>query len=254
MIPPSEFDGDRDIYSDIVKAQKKEEHRGWKILMTGIVIEVVAAFGITVISGLETARLSDKAAFATLDAKQAANVAALAESNNLVLRLKLQPRSITAEQTSNFIFLSEKIKKVPIRIHAAQQGDDTYSFAFQLRRMFDKAGFPRYDPGYDMAGVEVNPPSQGVTAYIFRANDFNGEWPDVLLHTYGNTNKIPLYFIPYEDTNGFSRPIENDPNPILIYQAIGSCLKQIGITFEWYKDTDWLTNGETEIFVPVKID
>jgi hypothetical protein len=252
LLPPSDFRPD--MYDDIVQIAKRKMERGWRILMIGIVFEVVAALGISVISGLEIADLSDQTAIANHEAKQAENNAALAESNNLVLRLKLQPRSISAEQISNFIFLTEKIRKIPIRIHAAQQGDDTFSFAFQLRRMFDKAGFPRYDPGFDMAGVEINPPSQGVSAYIFRANDYTGEWPDVLLNTYGTNNKVPLYSIPNEDTNGFSRPIEYDPNPLLIYQAIGGCLNQIGITFQWYKSADWLTNGETEIFVPVKIN
>src|ERR1700690_4195553 len=68
-IPPTDFHPD--IFGDVVKLQKIKEQRGWRILMTGIIVEVVAALGISVISGLEIADLSDQSAAANLEAKQA---------------------------------------------------------------------------------------------------------------------------------------------------------------------------------------
>ena len=94
-MPPADFRPD--IFEDVVKSQKSELERGWRILMVGIVVEVVAAFGISVISGLEIADLSDKSAAANLEAKQAAKEAgraneraAMVESNNAVLSLHVE--------------------------------------------------------------------------------------------------------------------------------------------------------------------
>jgi hypothetical protein len=60
-----------DIFSDLVEQYRSEIERGWRILMRGIIIEVVAALGISIISGLEIADLTDKSAAANLAAKQA---------------------------------------------------------------------------------------------------------------------------------------------------------------------------------------
>ena len=69
LLPPEDFKPD--IFADVIKAQKREVDRGWRILMTGIVLEVVAAFGVSIISGLEIADLKDKTSSANLEAKQA---------------------------------------------------------------------------------------------------------------------------------------------------------------------------------------
>ena|SRR5208283_3815908 len=69
-LPPADFKPD--IFEDVLAAQKREVERGWRILMAGIVIEVVAAFGVSIISGLEIADLTEKSATANLEAKQAA--------------------------------------------------------------------------------------------------------------------------------------------------------------------------------------
>src|ERR1019366_10089190 len=59
-----------------------------------------------------------------------------------------QFRAITPEQITNFIFLTQKIAKIPVRIIILQDGDDTESFGWQLRNMFNRAGFnPPSDAG-----------------------------------------------------------------------------------------------------------
>jgi hypothetical protein len=77
-----------DVFVDEVRARKLKSERGWRILMTGIVVEVVAALGISVISSLEIADLNDKTAASYLEAKEAGTNAAasyleakLAETN-----------------------------------------------------------------------------------------------------------------------------------------------------------------------------
>lgn len=81
LLIPSDFKPD--IFSDIVEPYKAKIERGWRILMIGIVMEVVAAFLISVISGLEIADLTDKAG-------KANERAALIESNNLVLQTNVE--------------------------------------------------------------------------------------------------------------------------------------------------------------------
>jgi hypothetical protein len=68
LMPPDNFKPD--VFYDIVKVIKKKEERGWKILMTGIVMEVVAALLVSIISGLEVAGLNQKAEDATVHERQ----------------------------------------------------------------------------------------------------------------------------------------------------------------------------------------
>jgi len=94
-IPPESFKPD--IFEDVVAAQKSELQRGWRILMTGIILEVVAALGISIISGLEVADLKDKTAAANRESKIAGKDAALAneraanlESTNLQMSVQVE--------------------------------------------------------------------------------------------------------------------------------------------------------------------
>jgi hypothetical protein len=83
LLPPDDFKPD--IFGDIIEKYKSEMERGWKILMRGIVIEVVAALGISIISGLEIADLTDKSEHANLAAKQAEEDSAKANERAAVL-------------------------------------------------------------------------------------------------------------------------------------------------------------------------
>jgi hypothetical protein len=161
FVIPSDFK--QDIFQDLVDEQKKQLERGWRILMTGIVIEVIAALGISVMSGLEIADLTDKTANANLAAKQAesdssearkqageANErAANTESNNLVLQtlvLKLEAKSrwrtIEPEQKRNFIELTKKVLPFPIRVRMASNANaETESYGNRIRELLDAAGF-----------------------------------------------------------------------------------------------------------------
>jgi hypothetical protein len=83
LLPPENFKPD--IFADIVDQYRSEIERGWHILMRGIIIEVVAALGISVISGLEIANLTDKSAAANKEAGAAMVYAANSSSNSVAL-------------------------------------------------------------------------------------------------------------------------------------------------------------------------
>jgi hypothetical protein len=65
-----EDDEKHNIFEKIIERQRKEIKRGWRILMTGIIMEVIAALAVSVISGLQNAELTDKAELAQKVAAQ----------------------------------------------------------------------------------------------------------------------------------------------------------------------------------------
>jgi hypothetical protein len=172
-------------------------------------------------------------------------------SNNeiLALQAKLQPRTITPKQIKDFIFLTGKIgKQIPIKIHASSGGDDTMSFAIQLRYMLDRAGFKR-DASEN--GVEINIAGNPIT-FIYRKVGQTGEWPSVIFDIYG-TNEVTFFrSIPTETTNGFVRPIISEADPKTIYKAIDDCFRQIHIKTAWQQATNWMPPGECEIIITPK--
>lgn len=148
-IPPADFH--HDIFKDVVASQKSKLERGWRILMTGIVVEVVAALGISVISGLEIADLTEKSAVANLEAKPAGKdaadaklLAANTESNNLVLRARvelLQARRISIEQEKKFIEILKNSPKFPVKVFVGTRDGETEDYANEVRTMLDAAGY-----------------------------------------------------------------------------------------------------------------
>lgn len=113
-MPPQDFKPD--VFEDIVEVQKRKLERGWKILMTGIVMEVIAALGISIISGLESANLTEKADLAKGAAAEANRLAKLAEesasSNSLevavLTQTNLMLRSHVAALEKRVIDLNEE--------------------------------------------------------------------------------------------------------------------------------------------------
>jgi len=195
-IPPPDFRPD--IFADIAEAQKREVERGWKILMTGIVFEVVAAFGISVISGLEIADLKDKSAAATLEAKQAAKQAGEANeraakfdadrvmvekeaeeirSTNFVLQArvleleaKTQPRTITPRQRE---ILAKMLRPADANeeidfIYAAGNKEQK-EYAESLEGILTNAGFKlKIDIGFLLTA----PYAEGLTCGIKGADEY----------------------------------------------------------------------------------
>jgi hypothetical protein len=149
MLPPSDFRPD--IFGDIVEKYKSEVERGWRILMIGIIVEVIAALGISVISGLEIASLNDKAELAGKDAAASySNSVAFSmqveelRSNNIVLETEIQPRRISDKQRT--IILSELKGRVlsssgRVKVTAEAYDSESRIYALQLAQVLAAAGF-----------------------------------------------------------------------------------------------------------------
>jgi len=88
MLPPESFK--LDIFGDIIEKYKAEVERGWRILMIGIIVEVVAALGISIISGLESAVLNEKSERAEKDAGQANLLVGVLSNETVRLSINLE--------------------------------------------------------------------------------------------------------------------------------------------------------------------
>ena len=127
-------------FTDDVKLLKLKAQRGWRILMTGIVVEVVAALGISVISGLEVANLTDQAATAGLEAKQAENEAGQANERAAKFELAATELEQQIAETRTNVAQSDRSKwpvysltaEVRLRFNSQQELPDVLSFPARL--------------------------------------------------------------------------------------------------------------------------
>lgn len=259
LMPPSSFKPD--LFQGEIEAAQKEMERGWKILMTGIVMEVVAALFICIFSGLESAELGDKAEQARKDAAEAKLLATEIEltnaqiwqtnmvlrSNLAILELKVQPRIITSEQVTNFIFLTEKIKKIPIAVSIGQEGFDTETFAHQIRTMFSRAGFG-VAAGAGVWDIKRDPTRIFSFEIGFPIVEADAAWIFPSEAGISDTSKIRLSF---ERTNKVERPIVTTTNETDIYNAIAIALKQVGIKVIACTNM-WTPPNGHEIYIPIK--
>jgi hypothetical protein len=205
----------------------------WRILLSGLAIELVGAIATLTLSNIEIAGLK----------KQTEQL----HNENLVLQAKLQPRRITMEQTLNFIFLTEKIRKIPIIISVYTGSSEAETFASDLRQMFTVAGF-QTNSTPNLWGVEQHPDRRFHRPSI---NDTN-EMPAVVFLGYSTNGIVVVHTPTRENTNGFNRPIVRSGNEEDIYFGIDLCLQQIGVKTEWSADPEDIKPGCSEIVVPDK--
>ncbi len=216
------------------KVQSRWKVRFWKMVVGGLAIELIA-FGLAFIaSNREIEEL---------------------HKSNLELQAKLNPRTITLEQITNFIYSTELIRKIPIKICIGQEGSDTETFAYDLREMFTLAKFP-VDSSAGVWGITRDP-----NFISTRPIGYTNEYPDVWLVYYSTNNwekeqKIPHRFhikanyFPFS-TNMQPMVLENDPQEL--FDAIYFTLKQTHIKVETTPDTYWVkTNGEFALLVPIR--
>jgi hypothetical protein len=164
-------------------------------------------------------------------------------SNNIALQLKLQPRVITLTQMTNFIFLTEKIPKIPIKIAYPYGRQETVNYACQIRDEFNQAGyFPETNSG--VWGIDPD-----TSALIRRSKRADTNWPDVVFFVYGTNDTFTVQNFHYEFTNGFARPIVTETNKEMIGSAIMFALNQIGFKTEEASDLNWVKPGEIEFFI-----
>jgi len=167
-------------------------------------------------------------------------------SNVVALEIRLQPRTITLKQITNFIFLTEKITKIPIVVRAAPGGEDTESYAFQIRTLLNFAHF----------GIPANADNWGIIRddhkpVFARPIGINDEWADI--HLICGSNGIARFpDFNYEITNGFTRPIVSDDSVVRIYNAIFFCFQQMKMKVGWSTNANWIKPGGVEFVIAPK--
>jgi len=186
LMPPESFKPD--LFEDIISNQKAELDRGWRILMFGILFEVVAAFGISVISGLEIADLSETTT-------KSMERTALVESNNLVLRSNVvaleaavQWRTITTAEATNVINLLAPVasvlpsgqKSVSVMAEGADN-PETRRYANRIVEVLRGCGFDAHPAG----GLRIGTTQSGIIGA-------EGVWIEVRNRTNPPPHALPI--------------------------------------------------------------
>ena len=179
------------------------------------------------------------AAQAKKEAGQANERAAITESNNLVLQAKLQPRIITPKQVSDFLFLTEKIPKFPIRVSVGDANNESYQFAIQIRRMLNKAGYEV--PDSDTNSLNGIFPIPNMVSW---SDVFTDKWTDIVFFVKTNVSSLILFHC--EKTNSFLRPI---PESGEVCAGIFSAFDQSEIGARVSTTPEWVGTSEMSIFI-----
>lgn len=225
------------------KLRKKFEY----LLIIGIAGEV----GCLPFALIHTASLNREAGQAWQRANEANERTALVESNNLVLQKQLEPRIIRSNQITNFIFLTSYLPKIPIRIAVSSRaGPEVMSYAWQIRRMFEQAGFPT--PNSDTNAFLRIHSIEGAISVPMTYELVTNKSYDLFL-SYNSTNN-PHTYISFgaKTNNGLiqQRVLEGDTNSI--YGALVNCLRQDKIDAAIYRVPEWEKTNEYEFFVVQK--
>ncbi len=218
------------------------------VLMSGLSLEFWAGQKALQISHQQNAILTTEASQALKDAGEANERAAKANERAANAELALAKlkygRSISDAKKREFIFLTEKIAKVPIRIEIIAQGRDTEQFAIELRDMFTMAGF-KTNSEAGSYGITREP-----ALYITPSVGETNEVPDVrFLWSFNSHDKI---FFPEgsETTNGVTRYSASQTNQEALISALALSLNQIGLS----TDTRYIAGlgSPFYIYIPVK--
>lgn len=142
--------------------------------------------------------------------------------------------------------------KIPIDITLGQEGEDTMTYAYQMRDMLDRAGF----------GAGADTGIWGIERYgdrvMTRDIGDTGKAPSVWILCYTTNSRTYVSANPYISyvttflTNNFKEPLVTNNDPHQIYDAIYLCLTEIGIPVRHYPTTKWVKPGEFEIYIPLK--
>jgi hypothetical protein len=162
--------------------------------------------------------------------------------SNLELQIKLQPRTISKKSMDDFILLTEKMQKIPIKIAFVVGRSETVNFANQLRQMFTQAHF---DTPTNSGPWGINTDRSAWRHEII--GDTN--WTDVIFVINGTNDIGPILKIRVEKINGFSRPVWPETNNYVFVGALKDMFQQIGISCDWHHDTLSVGPGEFELVV-----
>jgi hypothetical protein len=237
----------------------------WIILCVGLAMEFLGGHKAMLIAGQQNAILTNKAEQAGKDAADARlEVARITQTNlslvnsieqlrstNLWWQAKLQPRTITPMQVTNFIFLTEKILKIPIKVCTKMESDENRNYTIQFRKMLNAAGYENTNAN-NIMGIDTDP-----TMIMWFNAGVESEWGDVFFVTYGTNNvtqeKVVTESAIVQNNIVYTRPIVSTNDPIAIGIAIEHVLIDMGIKVHWMPSTAWVKPGQIEFVIPEKL-
>jgi hypothetical protein len=219
------------------------------LVVGGLVVEIGAGHESYIISDKLNSVLNKEAADAWTNAAGAMVLARQLESTNIFLKMKLQPRAITEKQIKDFIFLTENLPKIPVRVSVAANIVESGSYAWQIRDMFSRAQFPIPDSDTNFfVGVKFMPNAITLPIYPTAGKTWlNGQF------LYNGTNDPNVFYIvSVEKTNGFVRfnVVRNETNNI--EGALINYFTQIGIPLEIKQEPAWVASNCFEIYINPK--
>jgi hypothetical protein len=220
----------------------------WAIVVAGLGMEFLGSHNAMRIADAENARLHVVANLANERSESLSASNLVLQADVLKLQAKQKPRVITPTQVKDFIFLTERIPKVPVRVMTGNVNSEQFSFAQQIREMLNRAGFKTPDSDTNLAfQVYVD---QRLVTYSF-IGDTN-EWQEIGLFI-DTTNDPSNVSIPIQSIDGFTRPVVlgNDTNQI--YSALMFVLKYgMGMKIGWKYAPDWVSPNHCGLYIVPK--
>jgi hypothetical protein len=160
---------------------------------------------------------------------------------NDALELKIQPRTITKIQETNFIWLCKFIPKIPVTVRVISPKNENLSYAYQIRALLSKAGFGTNAGANDLGIVE----DLRITPY---RKKISAGW-EIDFVTSDQNASNHFAGTPFFTTNGFNMPITTNSDEVSVFLAIGNIFKQIDIPSDFSGDFPGFTPGHWEIVV-----
>jgi len=216
---------------------------GFTMLVFGLAVELLGGFAAGRMQSKENSELE------TTNTQLSLQIEEL-HSNNLALQAKLQPRIITDRQITNFIFLTEYLPKFPVRVEVAMPSEETASFAWQVRRMLNKATFPTPNSDTNLPiGVDF---LQNAYSVPFIQGGTTNIWADAEFVTDRTNDFKYFHFLASQHTNGFDRYFVADNDTNDLYSAFISYLIQDGIEIEVSYTPGFVEKGQCAILIKQK--
>ena len=220
---------------------------GFTMLVFGLAVELLGGFAAGRMQSKENSELETTNKLLSLQIEEL-------HSNNLVLQLKLQPRTITVQQITNFISLTRTMVHFPIRVGIGPNSEEPFNYALQIRDMLNKANFTPPDSDTNSLnyffGVGIDP-----TAITWTTDRNDTNWPDVCFAS-DDTNAVSLgkqgLTAVLKHFSGLQRPLTPYENSEMEFEVIPFVFRQIGIQGFYLYKPDWVGTNHFEIFVRQK--
>jgi hypothetical protein len=173
-------------------------------------------------------------------------------SNVVALESQLKPRMLTMMQITNFIFLTEKIPKFPVRVDTLGMNDEAASYAWQIRQMLIQAHYDTPSSDINLPfGIHANPNF----SLTMPNNRETNVWSDLQFNT-DDSNVFKTFrtfhTLKSETNNGLIRVTIATDDTNNMYGAFINAFEQIGIIVSFANQTDWKSPSTIDIIVRQK--